>query len=529
MKLSMHRKKNTAIRIMLLVSILLLAFTFQVTAQEEENLLTNPGFEEPYRMVDGNREVASGWNPWHIPRTEAMPLWQNAQPEYGQTAPDATRIRSGNNAQKFYNNTWNAHDGGVFQRITDITPATELLFSVYVYVWSSAYEDVETSEEPGEVTVQVGIDPTGGTDPASSNIVWSFAVPQYDAYRQYSIGANAASNAVTVFVRSHVDFPAQNSFVYLDDAVLAVAIPTEAPEDTNTPVPTDVPVEPTDVPVDTNTPVPTDVPVEPTDVPVDTDTPTDVPVEPTDVPAAPVPTDVPIEPTDEPTPTRENDENNNVATEAPILPTNTEVAVGGSTDSEFPGMLTHVVHRGDNVGRLAVLYGSTIEAIREANSLDEEMIVYIDQTLLIPVRLAAPVISTPTFTPEPTATMAEVVSVDTDEEDTYLVQPGETLSGIARRFNTTVEALAQANGIANINLVEAGQILTIPAMGGPTEQPEDVVEDIVEDGPTTYIVKAGDNLYRISLSFNVTMRQLSDANGISDVNLLFIGQVLIIP
>ena len=48
----------------------------------------------------------------------------------------------------------------------------------------------------------------------------------------------------------------------------------------------------------------------------------------------------------------------------------------------------------------------------------------------------------------------------------YVVQPGDTLSSIAQRFGTTVQAIAQANNITNINLIVVGQVLIIPV--GPT-------------------------------------------------------------
>lgn len=45
----------------------------------------------------------------------------------------------------------------------------------------------------------------------------------------------------------------------------------------------------------------------------------------------------------------------------------------------------------------------------------------------------------------------------------YVVQAGDTLYTIAQKFGTTVEAIAQANNITNINVVYVGQVLTIPA------------------------------------------------------------------
>ena len=75
----------------------------------------------------------------------------------------------------------------------------------------------------------------------------------------------------------------------------------------------------------------------------------------------------------------------------------------------------------------------------------------------------------PTWTPPPTslpATAAPAVADGTPlpsgNGQTYTVQAGDTLAEIAQSFGVTVSALADANDIANIDVIEVGQVLVIP-------------------------------------------------------------------
>jgi putative chitinase len=109
---------------------------------------------------------------------------------------------------------------------------------------------------------------------------------------------------------------------------------------------------------------------------------------------------------------------------------------------------------------------------------------------------------------------------------TYVVQPGDTLSGIASRFNTTVFTLAQLNGIVNINQIRWGQVLRLPTDGtAPPQNPSPTPVPSTQ----TYVVQPGDSLYRISLLFGVPIARIVEANNITNPNCIFTGQVLRIP
>jgi LysM repeat protein len=122
----------------------------------------------------------------------------------------------------------------------------------------------------------------------------------------------------------------------------------------------------------------------------------------------------------------------------------------------------------------------------------------------------------PTSTPTvaPTATPTPAVS----GERTHVVQPGENLFRIALHYGMTYQTVAAANGIVNPDLIYVGQRLTIPAEG--TAEP-------TEEG--THVVQPGENLFRIALQYGVTVEAMAVANDISNVNLIYPGQTLVIP
>ena len=114
---------------------------------------------------------------------------------------------------------------------------------------------------------------------------------------------------------------------------------------------------------------------------------------------------------------------------------------------------------GDTLNRIASQFNVSVSSIIQANSISNPNLIIAGQTLEIPSDDTPPVTSTPVPPPPTNPTPPP-------NNGTYIVQSGDTLSSIARRFGTTVAAIAQANGISNINFIQVGQQLIIP--GGTT-------------------------------------------------------------
>lgn len=105
---------------------------------------------------------------------------------------------------------------------------------------------------------------------------------------------------------------------------------------------------------------------------------------------------------------------------------------------------------------------------------------------------------------------------------TYTVVSGDTLSGIAARYGTTVAALASLNGISNPNLIRVGQVLRL---SGTTSKPSTPAAS----SGKTYTVVRGDTLSGIAQRFGTTWQTLQALNGIKNPNLINVGQKIKLP
>lgn len=106
------------------------------------------------------------------------------------------------------------------------------------------------------------------------------------------------------------------------------------------------------------------------------------------------------------------------------------------------------------------------------------------------------------------------INTDTTSEETvYTVVSGDTLSGIASRYGTTYQRLAEYNGISNPNLIYPGQQIRIPGSSQSSN-------------PIYYTVVTGDNLTKIANRYGTTVNRLVAWNNISNPNLIYPGQKL---
>ena len=111
--------------------------------------------------------------------------------------------------------------------------------------------------------------------------------------------------------------------------------------------------------------------------------------------------------------------------------------------------------------------------------------------------------------------------------DRYRVRRGDTLGRIARRFRTTVSALAAMNNLTQTHLIQPGQVLRVPG-GGPAASR--VVRELERpQNPRRYRVRRGDTLGRIAKRFDTTVDTLVAMNNLTQAHYIKPDQVLKVP
>lgn len=171
-----------------------------------------------------------------------------------------------------------------------------------------------------------------------------------------------------------------------------------------------------------------------------------------------------------------------------MLSVGQKLLINDGTDVDNVNENYYIVKSGDTLYSIAKKYGLTVDELKKMNNLSSNTL-SINQKLLV----------------------GNDMSTD-DNYDVYVVKSGDTLWGIASKYNTSVDKIKDINNL-NSNNLSIGQKLLVPGNNLGTKK---------------YIVKSGDTLYKIAQNNGTTVTDLINLNNLKTTN-LSIGQVLYIP
>ena len=100
--------------------------------------------------------------------------------------------------------------------------------------------------------------------------------------------------------------------------------------------------------------------------------------------------------------------------------------------------------------------------------------------------------------------------------ETYIVKAGDNIATIVKKYNISIVDLINQNNLENVYYLEPGLELIIPEEKAPL-------------GFTHYTVKKGDNLYEIAKRYNISVKDLSELNGLEINEYIYPEQRLLVP
>lgn len=178
---------------------------------------------------------------------------------------------------------------------------------------------------------------------------------------------------------------------------------------------------------------------------------------------------------------------------------------------------SYIVQSGDTLGSIADKFGLSVSDLAKYNNLPITYQVKTKQNLwLIPDKIPAKV-----------GAKKPIYQGATTK---YTVQSGDTLHGVANKFDTSLQVVADLNNVADNYMVQWGEVLTVPAKAvNPGKDTAKSTPKANTVKTTTYTVKSGESLGSIANDYDMNVNELATLNNLKANTGLKTGQKLQVP
>ena len=162
--------------------------------------------------------------------------------------------------------------------------------------------------------------------------------------------------------------------------------------------------------------------------------------------------------------------------------------------ANLPAMATtHTVVSGDTLGQIAAKHKVALADLVTWNGIKDPNKISVGQVILL-----------------------------TDPNPTHTVIAGDTLAKLAATYELTVDDLVRWNAIKDADLITVGQVLKLSGPPAPTAPPVTPAEQI-------YVVQPGDTVSALAQKFGLRWVDIAAINKLEDMDLIIVGQKLVIP
>ena len=216
-----------------------------------------------------------------------------------------------------------------------------------------------------------------------------------------------------------------------------------------------------------------------------------------------------------------------------------------------PAGFVYVIKKGETLSQIASVYGISWKRLAEFNGMTDPNKIFPGQEIKIPSGYGSSSSTAPSSSPKPKATKAPTASIAAGTS--YVIQRGDTLSGIATRTGVSVAEIKAANALTG-NQIVAGKSISIPTQGSvpmnvpvaveskpvPVADPVPVLAPIIEEAVPApkpmsaapvydHVMYPGETIEDVARQYGSSKEEIMILNGIIDPSSIKPGTKLLVP